>query len=114
MTVFKHGRTFRCDFWWHRHRFKGNTQQLCLEGHKDVERQIRVHLASRNGKLSVDRHNSPPFQVRSEVYFQHVSRRINRSNILERTLRIVLKFWGARPIEGEPLDPNTHYYDLRF
>ena len=39
---------------------------------------------------------------------------IERSDILERTLRIVLKFWDARPIEDEPLDPNTHYYDLRF
>ena len=114
MTVFKHGRTFRCDFWWHRHRFKGNTQQLFLEGPKDVERQIRVHLASRNGKPSVEGHNSPPCQVWSEVYFQHVSRRINRSDILERTLRIVVNFWGPRPIEDEPLDPNTHYNDLRF
>ena len=106
MTVFKHGRTFRCDFWWHRHRFKGNTQQLCLEGPKDVERQIRVHLASRNGKLSVERHNSPPFQVWSDVYFQHVSRRIKRSDILERTLRIVLKFWGATGSEHSLLRPS--------
>jgi hypothetical protein len=26
MTVFKHGRTFRCDFWWHRPRFKAATR----------------------------------------------------------------------------------------
>src|ERR1700674_4356402 len=80
MTVFKHGRTFRCDFWWHRHRFKGNTQQLCLEEPKTSNGRIRVHLASRNAKLAVERHNSPPFQVWSEVYFQHVSRRIKRSD----------------------------------
>lgn len=74
MTVFKHGRTFRYDFWWHRHRFKCNSQQLCLEDAKDVERRIRVDLASRNGKLPAERHNSPPFRLGSEVYFQHVSR----------------------------------------
>jgi len=51
MTVFKHGRTFRYDFWWHRHRFKSNRHQLCLEDARDVEWRISVDLASRNGKL---------------------------------------------------------------
>jgi hypothetical protein len=88
--------------------------QLCLEEPKTSNGRIRVHFASRNAKLSIERHNSPRFQVWSDVYFQHVSRRIKRSDILERTLRIVLKFWGARPIEDEPLDPNTHYYDLHL
>ena len=114
MTVFKHGRTFRYDFWWHKHRFKGSTHQVRLEDAKDVERQIRVHLASRNGKLSVERHHSPPFQVWSNVHFQHVSRRIKRSDILERTLRIVLKFWGARPIEDEPICHAAIHFSNRF
>jgi hypothetical protein len=114
MTVFKHGRTFRCDFWWHRHRFKGNTQQLCLEGPKDVERQIRVHLASRNGKLSVERAQFTaisglvgsvlPARLPSNQPIGHPG--ANPQNRAE--------FWGARPIEDEPLNPNTHYYDLRF
>src|SRR5713226_6717861 len=112
MTVFKHGRTFRYDFWWHKHRFKGSTHQVRLEDAKDVERQIRVDLARRHGQLPVERHQSPTFQLWSEVYFQHVSRRIKRSDILERTLRIVLRFWGARPTKRP--DPKAPYHDLHL
>jgi hypothetical protein len=57
MTVFKHGRTFLSDFWGIDLASNGNTQQLCLEDAKDIERQIRVDLASQNGKPSVE-HNS--------------------------------------------------------
>jgi hypothetical protein len=73
MTVFKHGRTFRYDFWWNRVRFKSDTQQLCLEEPKTSNGKIHVHFAGRNAKLPVERHNSPSFQVWSEVYAQHVS-----------------------------------------
>src|ERR1700732_733710 len=114
MTIFKHGRTVRYDFWWHRHRFKATRNSFAsMTPNTSNARSASTWPAAVASCLSsgtIHRH----FTCARKVYFQHVSRRIKRSDILERTLRIVLKFCGARPIEDEPVDPNTRYYDLRF
>jgi integrase len=47
------------------------------------------------------------------VYFDQVSRRIKRPDILERTLRVVLRFWGGRPTK-KLIDPTAPYHDLRL
>ena len=56
---------------------------------------------------------TPTFQKWSEVYFDQVSRRIKRPDILERTLRVVLRFWGGRPTK-KLIDPTAPYHDLRL
>lgn len=115
MTVFRprHVKTFRYDFWWRGHRYKGNTRQLRLEDAHAVERQLRVDLARRAGQLPIERHQTPRFQDWAEVYFQHVARRIKRPDLVERTLRIVLQFWGAPP-STRAADPHAPYHDLRL
>jgi hypothetical protein len=47
------------------------------------------------------------------VYFEQVSRRIKRPDILERTIRVVLRFWGGRPAK-KLIDPTAPYHDLRL
>ncbi len=59
MTVFKHGRTFRTDFWWPKHPFKGNTHQLRVEDAKDVQRQTR-RLGPPQGQAAWQRQHEVP------------------------------------------------------
>jgi len=68
-------------------RHVGNTGQVRAEDARAFERQLRVDLARRGGQLPVKPGETPTFQQWSEVYFEQVSRRIKRPDILERTLR---------------------------
>jgi hypothetical protein len=61
--------------------------------------------------------DTPRFQDWAEVYFKHASKHMTRPERVDDLLRVVLRFWGARPIrehgkirivEGEP------YHDLRL
>jgi hypothetical protein len=115
VTVFRpaRGRTFNYDFWWRGRRYVGTTRQVRVEDARAFERQLRVDLARRGGQLPVRPEDTPTFQNWSEVYFEHVSRRIKRPDLLERTLRVVLRFWGARPTK-RLIDPKAPYHDLRL
>jgi integrase len=107
------GTTFRYDFWFRGRRYVGSTHQVRVEDARAFERQFRVELARRGGHLPVRPEDTPTIQDWSEVYFDHLSRRIKRPDILERTLRVVLRFWGARPTK-KLIDPKAPYHNLRL
>jgi hypothetical protein len=55
---------------------------------------------------------SPRFQDWAEVHYRERSQHMTRSDMLEHHLRVVLRFWGARPDTGEV--PSEPYHDLRL
>jgi integrase len=125
VTVFKHpqGKTYRYDFWWRGDRYTGNTHQTSRADAELVEADIKKKLRLQAGGLAPpDPEASPRFQQWAEIYLEHVltrlKARIKRPDRIQDLLRVVLRFWGARPPadatgkfaakEGEP------YHDLRL
>lgn len=121
MTVWKPTgrRAYRYRFFLRGERFEGNTACRTLADAKEAEAQlIRQAERQRAGLLPLAEH-APRFSDWAAVYLRHVRERghVRRVERLEELLRVVLRFWGARPsglhpknppIEGEP------YRDLRL
>jgi len=121
MTVFKHpkGNSFRYDFYFRGQRHTGNTLQTtradALIVESDLKKKLRLQAG---GLLPPEPIASPRFQDWAEIYLDHVIQ--HRKDIgqerVQNLLRVVLRFWGARPAptatgrwaarEGEP------YHDL--
>lgn len=115
MTTFKHpkGTTWRYDFWWKNRRYTGTTDQLTKEDADLVESEIRKRLRQQAwGIAPVEPQRTPLFADWAEHYFVYQQKRLTRPDILERTLRMVLAFFGARPAE-HPVEGGP-YHNLRL
>jgi len=115
MTVFKHpnGNVWRYDFWHKRRRYTGTTDQLTRDDAKLVEAQIKTRLRQQAwGIAPVDREHTPTFTAWAEVFLTHQEKRLTRPDLMARTLRMLLGFWGARP--AKPIDGIAPYHNLRL
>jgi integrase len=120
MTVsrHKHGRTWEYDFWWKGVRYRGSTGQLTKRDAELWESAYKLRLRQELGGIApADASRTPRFSDWAEIYFDHMSARVGRPEVIADHLRVVLRFWGGRPssaskrvraIEGEP------YHDLRL
>ena len=116
MTVFRPapGRPYRYDFWWRHHRYAGNTHQHRKDEAEAVEAKVREQLRLKAaGLVAPPPPETPRFQDWAEVYFREQSKRLTRVDILQRTLRVVLAFWGAAPTRTKPVAGGV-YHDLRL
>lgn len=125
MTVFKHprGTSYRYDFWFSGQRYTGTTQQTTRADALLVEADLKKKLRLQAGGLAPpDPIASPRFHDWAEIYLAHVQTheraRVHRPDRIADLLRVVLRFWGAKPgpevtgklaaVDGEP------YHDLRL
>lgn len=115
MTTFKHpsGTTWRYDFYWKGRRYTGSTDQLTKADADLVEAAIKTRLRQQAwGIAPVDRTKTPTFSEWAEHYYDAQASRLTRPDILERTLRMVLAFWGAKP--SKHAVPDAPYHNLRL
>lgn len=115
MTTFKHpnGATWRYDFWWKKRRYTGSTDQLTKADADLVESQIKQRLRQQAwGIFPVDRMQTHSFTDWAGIYLEAQEARLTRADILERTLRMVLAFWGKKPAKHPVKD--APYHDLRL
>ncbi len=115
MTVFRHprGKTWRYDFWWKKHRYQGSTDQLTRGDAALVEAAIKTRLRQEAwGIAPMDRTRTPTFTAWAAHYLKHQRGRVRRPDLLQRTVRMVLAFWG-RPPHKDPVDGGV-YHDLRL
>jgi integrase len=115
LTTFKHpqGTTWRYDFWWKGRRYTGSTDQLTKADADLVESEIKKRLRQQAwGIAPVDRLQTPTFSKWAGVYFEAQGKRLTRADILDRTLRMVLGFWGTKPAKDALKD--APYHDLRL
>lgn len=115
MTTFKHphGKTWRYDFWWKGRRYTGSTDQLTKADADMVESELKKRLRQQAwGIAPVERTHTPLFTEWAAHYFAAQKRRLTRPDILERTLRVVLAFWGTKPAQ-KPVDGGI-YHNLRL
>jgi integrase len=115
MTVsrHKHGRTWEYDFWSKGVRYRGSTGQLTKRDAELWEGAYKLRLRQELGGIApADASRTPRFSDWAEIYFDHMSARVGRPEVIADHLRVVLRFWGCRPskriVEGEP------YHDLRL
>lgn len=118
MTLVKRGRIYHFSFVYGGIRHRGTTDQTSREDAQIVEDREKARLRREAHGLVAAHPNEAPFiHEFASVYFAEQRRRLTRPDVLERTLRMVLGFWGKKPrqhaLEGAPyhhlrlLDPIT-------
>jgi integrase len=115
VTVFKHprGTTWRYDFWWKGKRYQGTTDQLTRSDAELAEAAVKKRLRQEAwGIAPMDRTRTPTFTEWAAYFAKHQRARVRRPDLQERTLRMVLAFWGRRP-RKEPVAGGV-YHDLRL
>lgn len=113
MTVFKRGRIYHYEFVYRKQRYQGSTEQTDQADAQLVEDNLKTRLRREaHNLIAAHPEESPTIQEFANVYFKEQERRLTRPDLLDRTLRVVLRFFGKKPtkhaIEGEP------YHHLRL
>ncbi len=111
MTLVKRGTYWHYDFWYRGRRYQQTTEQELREDAEQVERDAKRRLRREaHGIETFRREDTPTFQSWAHVYLARQRTRLTRPELAERTTRMVLAFWGAKPrkqpVEGGP------YHDL--
>lgn len=102
MTTFKHpkGKSWRYDFVWKGRRYTGTTDQLTKADADMVESDLKKYLRQQAyGIAPTHQCQTPTFSDWAGHYYAHQAKRLTRPDILKRTLRLVLAFFGANPAE---------------
>ena len=76
---------------------------------QDVKRRVRRQSAGLEAPPAVE---APRFQDWAEVHFSERRPQMTRPEFLEDNLRVILRFWGARP--KKDAHPDDPYHDLRL
>lgn len=98
MSVFKRGEIYHYDFWYRNVRYRGSTEQRERDDADQVESDLKSKLRRQaKGLTTFDPKDSPLIADFVEVHFNEMKKRLTRPDILERTLRVCMAFWGARP-----------------
>ena len=113
MTLVKRGSIYHYNFRYKGRRHQGSTGQRHLEDARVVEDRLKDRLRRESHNLiALHPEDSPLISEFAFVYFQEQKKRLTRPDILQRTLRMALSFFGTKPrrdaVDGAP------YHNLRL
>lgn len=115
MGVYRRGRIYQYDFVFRSQRFKGSTHLAERAPAEAFEAEMKRALRLRDTGLAPQflTTESPRFQDWAEVYYRAKAKTAAHPDEIERLIRVVLRFWGARPraVAADTPDP---YHDLRL
>jgi integrase len=112
VTLVKRGRYYSMDFWYRGVRYQRTTGQELKEDAEQVERDLKRQLRREaHGIATIDRTQTPSFTAWAERFLVEKRKKLTRPDVLERTVRMVLAFWGAKP--SVPVAGGV-YKDLRL
>lgn len=95
--------TWYYDFIWRGHRYRGTTHQTRKDDAEIAESQLKLRLRRQIAGIGVfDPAATPLIQDWAEIYLTYQARHIGRIDVVERTLRVVLEFWGRKPLGKRP------------
>jgi integrase len=121
MTVWKakDRATYRYRFYIDGQLYRGNTKQITQADAEEWEAKEKRRIRRRLGGLSTLAEHSPRFAVWAGVYLKYLRQRgkVRRIDRIEELLRVVLRFWGAKPSGRDPKNPPVEgepYHDLRL
>jgi len=105
VTLVKRGGIWHYDFWYHGQRHQKTTGQDLRSDAELVELEAkRQARREAHGVATQQRQVTPEFSIWAEQFLAQKRQRLTRPEILERTVRMVLAFWGAapktNPVEG--------------
>jgi integrase len=113
MSLWKRGDVWHYDFWLLGRRYFGSTRQTVRVDatvcEQEVKRRVRRQAAGLEGPPAAE---APRFQDWAEVHFRERCQHMSRPEFLEDNLRVILRFWGARPKKDD--HPDDPYHDLRL
>ncbi len=113
MSVYKRGGVWYYDFWLEGKRYAGSTRQRTKSDAQAVAERAKSKARRRAAGLeAAPRGPAPRFQDWAEVHFKERSQHMTRPEFLEDNLRVLLRFWGARPQRNASNDDP--YHDLRL
>lgn len=114
--------TYSYDFQWRGQRYRGTTHQTTQADAELVEATIKMKLRQQAGGIAIfDPKDTPRFSEWADVYLTYQAKHIDRPDVIERTLRVVLEFWGAKPRKAKPAPAvktarrlDAPYHDLHL
>jgi hypothetical protein len=113
MSLLKLGDIWHYDFWFQLRRYVGSTRQTMRSDavvcEQEVKRRVRRQSAGLEGPPAPE---APRFQDWAEVHFMERRPHMSRPEFLEDNLRVILRFWGARPKQDD--HPDDPYHNLRL
>lgn len=119
MTVYlpKTGRTYRYDFMWRGQRYEDTTHQTTLAEARAVEADVKSRLRRQAGGVLRPK-DTPRFAEWAGIYYHYVVHdlQLEAPQHVDDTLRVVLRFWGARPGPNskQKIEADAPYHDLRL
>ena len=121
MTVWKDKdrSAWRYRFFYKGRRYKGSTGQLTREDAEEFEEDLKRKIRRAEHGLQVLPEHTPTITLWAEEYFDYIRRRgkVRRLNAVDDLVRVVLRFWGAKPSGANPKNPPIEgepYHDLRL
>lgn len=114
MTLVRRGKYLHFDFTYRGVRHQGSTEQVDRTDALMVEDALKQRLRREtHGLIAAHPEESPFIHDFASVYFVEQSKRLTRPDVLKRTLRLVLGFFGRTPTKGEPVAGGP-YHNLRL
>jgi integrase len=110
MSVFRgpRRRTYQYDFWYAGQHYRGNTYQENENDARLAEAKLKLKLRQQRGGIATP--DPAPFITEwAETYYDHVLKmqkrtgRPKRPERIEELLRVVLRFWGTKPVKDDSL-----------
>lgn len=115
MSLKLRGRIWHYEFEFNKKTYRKSTKQKNRDDAAAVEeaaqRRVRRRAAGLDEPLSLD--ETPSFTAWAEHCRRAKAKKLRRLDVWERTIRVVLAFWGKRPIRREPVAGGV-YKDLRL
>lgn len=113
MTLVKRGTFYHYDFWYRNKRYRGSTEQADRDDAAQVESDLKTKLRQEaRGIVRFDPNDSPLIADFVEVHIKAKAKKLKRVDLLLRTLRMCMAFWGAKP-RKKPVEGGL-YHDLRL
>lgn len=115
-------KTWYYNFIWRGQRYRGTTHQIRKDDAELAESQLKLRLRRQIAGIGVfDPAETPLIQDWAELYLAYQARHVERLDVIERTLRVVLEFWGKKPLEKRPapavaraVTVKAPFYNLRL
>jgi len=107
-------RTYVYDFWFRGERHKDTTHQHTIDEARAVEVDVKARLRRKAGSI-LRAQDTPRIAEWAGVFYRYCVDDLELAapqHVMD-SLRVVLRFWGARPKDAV-IEPDAPYHDLRL
>lgn len=117
MTVWKPKdcRTYRYKFFWRKRKYQGSTGLSNKRAAEQWEQKYREQIEREAAGLALPTPDTtPPFMQWAGLYYALAAKTLTRPDRIDDLLRVLLRFFGARPTDPAKVVAGEPYRDLRL